>query len=225
MPDKRELITDLADQPIGVRCREYQLIIQSNALVDALVRTHHYSHKATKNRMLSMVVLYDGYDMTSMGFIQLGYGIRPHMKHTISPHITTTNYAEFDRMWLSDELPKFSETTVIGMLLWFIKRWNPKIDYVITYADGSVGNRGTIYKASNAFPIGKVPVDFYKLANGERVHPVSMWHRHKTRAKEAMETLYPGIQHIQDEYQYRFLYILDNKKRKQWIKETQLAMQ
>jgi hypothetical protein len=221
MQSKRTLITDLANQPIGVRCREYQLIIQSTAVVDALVQKHHYSHKTTKNRMLSMVVLHDEYDIDPKGFIQLGYGIRPHMKHTISPHITTKNYAEFDRMWLSDDLPKFSETTVIGMLLWFIKRWNLGIDYVITYADGSVGNRGTIYKASNAIPIGKVPVDFYQLASGERVHPVSMWHRHKTRAKETMEAIYPGIRHIRDEYQYRFLYILDNKKRKQWIKEAQ----
>ena len=216
---KRELITDLANQPIGVRCREYELRIAPNCIVDALVKTHHYSHKATKNRMLSMVVHYKG-SIDHSGFIQLGYGIRPHMKHTISSDITTTNYAEFDRMWLSDDLPKFSETTVIGMLLWFIKRWKPCVEYVITYADGSVGNRGTIYKASNALAIGKVPVDFYQLPDGERIHPVSMWHRHKTRAKEAMEKIYPGIKHITDEYQYRFLYILNEKKRKQYMNQN-----
>jgi len=158
-----------------------------------------------------------------LGFIQLGYGIRPQMKHTISTDITSDNYCEFDRMWLDDILPRNSETMVIGMLLWFIKRWNPKIEYIITYADGSVGNVGTIYKASNAISIGKVPVDFYVLASGERVHPVTMWHRHGTRAKAALQELYPGIKHIKGtEYQYRFLYILNDKKRKKyvrWLKE------
>lgn len=218
----RELITDLAGNPIGVRYRDLRLMVAPSAYVDELVVKHHYSHKATRNRMLSMVVLRDNYDHTPLGFIQLGYGIRPHMKHTISTDITKDNYAEFDRMWLDDVLPHNSETMVIGCLLWFIKRWNPKIEYIITYADGSVGNRGTIYKASNALPIGKVPVDFYVLASGERVHPVTMWHRHGSRAASTLQAIYPGIKHIKGtEYQYRFLYILNDKKRKRWLKEAE----
>lgn len=215
----RELICDLASQPIGVRQDELRLMVAPSAYVDTLVVKHHYSHKATKNRMLSMVVFRDDHGQTPLGFIQLGYGIRPHMKHTISGDITKENYCEFDRMWLDDILPRNSETTVIGMLIWFIKRWNPKIEYVITYADGSVGNRGTIYKASNAISIGKVPVDFYVLASGERVHPVTMWHRHGSRAASTLQAIYPGIQHIKGtEFQYRFLYILNKKKRNRWLK-------
>jgi len=215
----RSLIEDLVGNPIGVAYRELRLMIQPNHLVDELVIKHHYSHKATKNRMLSMVVFHDDHGHTPLGFIQLGYGIRPHMKHTISEDITKDNYCEFDRMWLDDILPHNSETMVIGMLLWFIKRWNPKIEYIITYADGSVGNIGTIYKASNAISVGKVPVDFYVLASGERVHPVTMWHRHGTRAAAAMKELYPGITHIKGtEFQYRFLYILNNKKRNRWLR-------
>jgi hypothetical protein len=213
----KNLITNLVGEPIGVEYRELRLVVQPSSLVDELVVKHHYSHKATKNRMLSMVVFHTDHGNNPLGFIQLGYGIRPQMKHTISTDITKDNYCEFDRMWLDDVLPRNSETMVIGMLLWFIKRWNPKIEYIITYADGSVGNVGTIYKASNAISIGKIPVDFYVLANGERVHPVTMWHRHGTRAGTALQELYPGITHIKGTaYQYRFLYILNDKKRKRW---------
>lgn len=209
----------MVNNAIGVKYRNLTLLIQPNKYVDQLVVKHHYSHKATKNRMLSMVVLHDDHGDKPLGFVQLGYGIRPHMKNNISKDITKDNYCEFDRMWLDDILPHNSETMVIGMLLWFIKRWNPKIEYVITYADGSVGNTGTIYKASNAIPIGKRPVDFYVLSTGERVHPVSMWHRHGTRAKEFLDKTYPGIKHINGtEFQYRFLYILNRKKRSSWIK-------
>lgn len=214
----RELITDLIGNPIGVRNGQLQLVIQPSSIVDKLVVQHHYSHKSTPNRMLSMIVLHDDHGTIPLGFIQLGYGIRPHMKHTISTDITKDNYCEFDRMWLDDILPHNSETTIIGMLLWFIKRYNSKITYIITYADGSVGNVGTIYKASNAIYIGKIPVDFYLLATGERVHPVTMWHRHGSRAWALMQEKYPGIKHIKGtEFQYRYLYILNKKKRNQWL--------
>ena len=176
----------------------------------------HYSKKTTKNRFKSFSV--NG----NKGFLQLGYGIRPRMKHTISKDITKDNYCEFDRMWLDDSLPKFSESKVIGLLLRYIKQAYPKIKFVITYADGSAGNIGIIYQATNAFYVGKIKVDFYVLASGERVHPVSMWHRHKTRAWKAMQELYPGIKHITDNYQYRYLYILNKTMKKKHQKEVKV---
>lgn len=118
-------------------------------------------------------------------------------------------------MWLSDELPKFSESQCISLLLSYLKQVYPEIKFVITYADGSVGNKGTIYRATNAEFLGEIPCDFYILPSGERIHPVSMWHKHKTRAKEFIEKEYPGIKHIKGQFsQYRFLYILDKKLNK-----------
>jgi hypothetical protein len=57
-----------------------------------------------------------------------------------------------------------------------------------------VGNEGTIYKAANYRTIGKVKADFYILETGERIHPVTMWHRHKTRRWEFLQKEYPNIQ-------------------------------
>lgn len=200
--------TLLGENPIGISNGKYKIIEAENRTIDELVKKYHYSKKTTKNRFKSFMV------NDKKGFLQLGYGIRPEMKHTISPLIQKGNFCEFDRMWLSDELPKFSESQVIGLLLSYLKQKYPKIKFVITYADGSVGNFGTIYKATNAIPVGKVPVDFYILKSGERVHPVSMYHRHKTRAWGFLQKHYDGIKHIKGgEYQYRFLYILSKKMR------------
>jgi hypothetical protein len=70
--------------------------------------------------------------------------------------------------------------------------------------------------------------DFYLLEDGERVHPVSMWHRHKTRVWKLMQELYPNIKHIKGTksnpiYQYRFLYILDRNMRKKFQAEKRLS--
>lgn len=176
--------------PVGITNGTYWIKEAPSSVVDELVKKYHYSHKTTKNRFLSFLVNDD------KGFLQLGYGIRPHIKSSISSEITKDNFAEFDRMWLSDDLPKFSESQVISLLISYLKQTRKNIKFLITYADGSVGNRGTIYKATNATQVGKVPVDFYILPSGERVHPVSMYHRHGTRAKDALEKIYPGIKHI-----------------------------
>lgn len=52
---------------------------------------------------------------------------------------------------------------------------------------------GTIYKAAGYELIDSIKADFYILPNGERVHPISMWHRHKTRKWEVISEIYPGI--------------------------------
>ena len=201
-------------EPVGITNGTLTLIEQPSVLVDPEIAKHHYSHKTTKNRFLSFSVNGD------KGYLQLGYGIRPHIKHTISSLITKDNFCEFDRMWLSDELPKYSETQVISLLISYLKQRYHQIKFVITYADESAGNVGTIYKASNAISIGSVPVDFYLLPSGERIHPVSMYHRHKTRAWNFLTTRYPGIRHLKGQFkQYRYLYILDKKLRKQYENE------
>ncbi|KKR09568.1 MAG: hypothetical protein UT43_C0017G0019 [Parcubacteria group bacterium GW2011_GWC1_39_29] len=193
-------------QPVGITNGKFILKEADNGVVDELVKKYHYSHKSTKNRFKSFLVNED------KGFMQLGYGIRPTIKHSIHSKITKGNFCEFDRMWLSDELPKNSESQCIALLLSYLKQVYKNIKFIITYADGSVGNTGIIYKATNAKIIGKIPCDFYILPSGERVHPVSMYHRHKTRAKEFLQKQYPGIKHIKgNDWQYRFLYILDRK--------------
>lgn len=198
----------LGEEAIGATNGVLAIKVASSGVVDDLVKKHHYSHKSTKNRFLSFLVNGD------MGFLQLGYGIRPASKQSISELISRDNYCEFDRMWLSDELPKNSESQVISLLLFYLKEVHPRIKFVITYADESAGNVGTIYKASNAISVGSVPVDFYVLESGERVHPVSMYHRHGTRAKKTLEAIYPNIKHIKGGYrQNRFLYILSKSMR------------
>lgn len=212
----RKLLTDFdlglcKPTPIGITDGFIKLTEDNSGKCDAIIREHHYSHKTTKNRFLSFLVN-DG-----LGALQLGYGIRPRMKHTISTDITKDNYCEFDRMWLSDDLPKFSESRTIGLLIAYLKQAHSRIKFIITYADESAGNTGTIYKATNAIQLAPLQCDFYLLPSGERIHPVSMWHRHKTRAKAFVEKQYPGIKHIKGELrQFRFLYILDKKLRRKF---------
>ena len=103
---------------------------------------------------------------------------------------------------------KFSETITLSLLHNYLKKCYPNLKALISYSDTSVGNNGTIYKAANYKLIGNTKADFYILPDGERIHPVSMWHRHKTRKWITMQELYPGIKKANGR-QLKFIYFLN----------------
>lgn len=199
---KKCLVKDWLGFPSGYECpsKGIRIIVCKKEDADKIIITNHYSGKSTKNSFLSFLVYH--YDKIS-GALQIGYGIRPQIKKGLNPD----EIREFDRMWLSDEMPKYSETIVLSLLHKFIKIAYPNIKALISYADTTVGNTGTIYKASNYKQIGDIKADFYILSTGERVHPVSMYHRHKTRAWDYLQKHYAGITKA-DGRQLKFIYYL-----------------
>lgn len=166
--------------------KDIRIVVCDKREADSIIAAHHYSHKPTKNSFLSFIVYYNG---KASGALQLGYGIRPQIKGEYDPG----SVREFDRMWLSDDMPKYSETIVLSLLHKFLRSQYPNIKHLISYADTSVGNVGVIYQAANYRLVKTIKADFYILPDGERIHPVTMWHRHKTRVWDFLTKQYPGI--------------------------------
>ena len=186
---------------VGYECKLKNIRIEicDKAAADNIIKKHHYSKKPTKNSSLNLLY----YNNKISGALQIGYGIRPEKNGKYKKN----EVVEFDRMWLSDEMPKFSETITLSLLHKFLKIRYKNIKAIISYSDTSVGNYGTIYKAANYKLIQKTKVDFYILESGERVHPVSMWHRHKTRKWEFLKSKYKNIKKA-DGLQLKFIYNL-----------------
>ena len=196
---RKVAIDDLFGYCIGYEAPDKGIAIVecSKDEADAVIVPHHYSHTVTKNSCINLLVLFHG---SVCGAMQIGYGIRPKIKGDLE----TDSTREFDRMWLSDVMPKFSETITISLLHHYLRRAHPEIKHLISYADTSAGKTGTIYKAASYRLADKIKADFYVMPDGERVHPVTMWHRHKTRKWEFLEEKYPGIKKA-DGYQLKFI--------------------
>jgi len=199
---KKNAIKDWTDNLIGYECKSknIKIIMCEKSQADNLIALKHYSKKPTKNSFINLLVYYKG---ILSGALQIGYGIRPK----INGKFKDDEVAEFDRMWLSDTMPKYSETITLSLLHNFLKVRYKKIKALISYSDTSVGNNGTIYKAANYELIDKIKADFYITESGERIHPVTMWHRHKTRKMEFLKKQYPNIKKA-DGYQLKFIYYL-----------------
>lgn len=201
---KKSPILDTEGNIIGYEQKDkgIRIVVCNKKEADEIIIANHYSHKATKNSFLSFLVYYNG---VVSGALQVGYGIKPRNKGAFNPD----EVREFDRMWLSDDMPKYSETITLSLLHHYLRKVYPDIKYLISYADNSsdVGNEGTIYKAANYKLIDKVKSDFYILESGERVHPVTMWHRHGTRKWAFLVQQYPNIKKA-DGFQMKYLFEL-----------------
>lgn len=185
---------------IGFVDGKYELLLADRKKIESIIIKNHYSHTMPKNAAFCFLVLYEG---SIEGAVSIGYGIRPKMKHTWG--IPETEKAlEFDRMWLSDLPPKNSESKIIGMLFKLLRCLDPELRWLISYSDGTVGNVGTIYKASNFKELPSLKADFYILQDGTRVHPVTMYHRHGSRAWSLLQSIYPNIKKANGR-QYRFI--------------------
>ena len=199
---KKKPIIDWTGYVIGYECevKFIKIIVCEKSEADVIIAKNHYSKKPTKNSFLSFIVYWKG---KVNGALQLGYGIRPKIKGEFD----SNEVREFDRMWLSDDMPKFSETITLSLLHNYLKKAYPNLKALISYSDTSVGNFGTIYKAANYQLVSSTKADFYILETGERVHPVSMWHRHGTRNWSTMQEFYPNIKKAEGN-QLKFIYNL-----------------
>lgn len=72
---------------------------------------------------------------------------------SIPPRETNKRYGgecwELSRLWLSDDLPRNSETWFIAKCIKEVQRSHPNISHLVSYADPSAGHTGIIYKAGN----------------------------------------------------------------------------
>jgi hypothetical protein len=73
------------------------------------------------------------------------------------------------RLWLSDELPKNSESRVIGILMRLLRR-DTDWKLILSYADPSAGHTGTIYQASGWAYLGMTQPGNAVIVSGERIH-------------------------------------------------------
>lgn len=192
-------ITDLFGGVIGWQHskKPIKLIEAEREGVNAIIEANHYSGTHCNNSFANLVVYYGDHGVT--GAVQIGYGIRPQKSEQ--------GLVEFDRMWLSDIMPKYSETIVLSLVHKYLYHKRPDIHTLRSYSDTSVGNHGTIYRAANYVETKRIPADIYVLPSGDRVHPVTMWHRYGTRSKAFLDEKFPGWKKAEGE-QIQFEYYL-----------------
>ena len=118
---------------------------------------------------------------------------------------------ELNRLWISDELGKNSETLLLSVCFKYIKHNLHKVRAIQSFADGRLGC-GTIYKASNFKYYGKQQSLFFEHTSGEVYHKVPMENTKRPSGfKKLNEMFIKGELKPFKVNTYRYIYVLDKK--------------
>ena len=136
----------------------------------------HYSKciPGGKNRLIG--VWEDG---SYIGSVIFGHGINKNIGKAFG--LVQGEVIELVRVALSSH--KAPVTRIIKIALMLLKKANPGIHLIVSYADPMQGHEGTIYKAGNWYRLGRTPPSYCFRISGELRHKRSFTGRDTTGRK------------------------------------------
>ena len=188
-------------------------------LANRLVIENHYSGTVAKGVLFHLGIFIGD---TLYGVAQYGFGIRPQDTCKWVSETKSDEYLELNRLWISDKLGKNAESNAISKSLKWVKQHKPNLKWIISFADGMMGKVGTIYQATNFVYTGyRKDGGIWMTKEGERLHSVSIWHKHKTINRGVLEGIYGKPLYKVFGGQHRYFYFYDKKL----VKKLNVAIQ
>jgi len=100
----------------------------------------------------------------------------PKNAHRLVDGASSTDCLTLTRLWLSDELPRNSESRVNGVVIRALKR-NTSVKFLLSYADPAQRHLGTIYQATGWLYTGlSQATPMYDIGDGVPRHSGGLAH-------------------------------------------------
>jgi hypothetical protein len=112
----------------------------------------------------------------------LTFGAGPTNAYALVKDATPADCLTLTRLWLSDELPRNSESRVLGVVLRSLTR-HTRIKFLVTYADPAQEHLGIIYQATGWLYTGlSQAMPLYDVGDGKLRHSRSLSHAYGTHS-------------------------------------------
>ena len=158
-----------ADGPAGYGMRDFYIALVPRRIACDIIIANHYSGRVVANSYVHMGVYRMG---VLVGVLQWGYALNPARTAHIVAGSTSTDYLELNRMWLSDDAPRNSESRAISYALHYVRRAMPWVRWVQSFADERCGRWGVVYQACSFLYVGYHRSTFWHL-DGEWFHKIA----------------------------------------------------
>ena len=198
---------------------------------NAFVRSVHYSGKVATNSQLHIGIFYQG---KLEGALQFGPSLDKRKLTGLVEGTEWNEFIELNRMVLTDELPRNSESRAIAVSMRLLRKYAPHLKWAVSFADATQCGDGTIYRASGFVLTGiKKNSDLWKLSTGEVVHSQSLKMIHFPDQRGQFDRIAPSFMQVTKGkvspsaflkekgiewevlpgYQLRYIYFLDKSAR------------
>lgn len=179
-------------------------------VANKVILKNHYSKKIYSGSTIHLGVFKNE---NLCGVLQYGYAMNPASQASVVAETEIDEYLELNRMWLSDELGRNSESMAIAYSIKYIKHRHKKIKWIQSFADERCGKYGIVYQASNFEYFGEHEATFWTL-DGIIYHN-SLMTRDPKLSKSA-KFLQDNKEKATSEKlrQFRYIYFIDKKYKK-----------
>jgi hypothetical protein len=173
-------------------------------LVKRLIEREHYLHSLPGGTKIAFGI-YFGKNLS--GAVSLGVG--PTNAHCLVRGAVPDNSLTLTRLWLSSDLPRNSESRVIGIIIKALCR-HTDLKFLVSYADPSAGHIGTIYQACGWLYTGlSTSMPLYKTHDGKLHHSRSLAHHYGSHSIRYLMSQGVEIKVIDQTPKYRYIKFLD----------------
>lgn len=204
--DARESTRETAVQvrPSGSIVRSIHVQPVSRSVVQPLVVNHHYLHSMPAGaRVCFGIYLHNDLH----GAVVFTAGAR--QGHKLLAAAKPQDVVTLARLWLSDELPRNSESRVLGVVLRTLRQttdWK----LILSYADPTAGHTGIIYRASGWLYLGQTESNSYvDLGDNTLHHPRSIYSRYGSNNIRHLRATGVPARRVAQPGKHRYAYVLD----------------
>jgi hypothetical protein len=178
----------------------------------------HYSRRMPTSRSAMYGVWEDG---TFIGAVVFGWGASGNLGKRYG--LAAGQFAELVRVALTRHASPVSQ--IVAAALAQLKKNNPGLRLVISFADPAQGHHGGIYQAGNWLYLGRGRSHVYRI-NGTIMHPRRSRHLYGESCGQSLQWLRlnvdPAAERIAVASKHRYVYPLDRAMRRQVQKLAKL---
>ncbi|HZA21661.1 MAG TPA: DNA methyltransferase [Dehalococcoidia bacterium] len=169
-----------------------------------LIEREHYLHSLPGGTRLAFGVFMGS---RLMGALALGVG--PLNAYSLVQGATPEDCLTLTRLWLSDELPRNSESRFIGIVLRSLKS-HTGVKFLVSYADPAQGHIGIIYQATAWLYTGlSEAMPMYDIGDGKARHSRSLSHAFGTHSVQHFARHGIAVKLTPQSAKHRYVYFLD----------------
>ena len=174
------------------------------AIAKSLIVRHHYLHSLPGGTQLAFGVFL-GQRLTGAGI----FGVGPFNAPSLVEGAVANDCLTLTRLWLSDELPRNSESRVLGLVLRALRR-RTQVKFLLSYADRSRGHVGGVYQATNWLYTGlSEAMPLYDVGDGHLHHSRSLSHAYGTHSVAHFAHHGVDVRRVPQQRKHRYVYFLD----------------
>ncbi|PZS07665.1 MAG: DNA methyltransferase [Chloroflexi bacterium] len=204
--DVRETTREMAVQtrPSGSIVKSLNVRPVAGSIVRDIIQRRHYLHAMPSAPSACFGVYLSG---ELHGAVVFTPGAR--LGHRLLRGAHPAHVVTLARVWLSDDLPKNSESRVLGIVLRTVRHSTPW-KLILSYADPAAGHAGIIYRASGWHDLGQTePSAYIDLGDGRLHHPRTVFTWFGTNSIPHLRATGVPARRVHVPGKHRFAYVLD----------------